>query len=923
MKIFNLKSFSKKLMISLILVVFLSTAMVFNTSYAGIGSLIGGTLIQPVGYLLIALGDGLMSILQKSIFGIDGQVTIDISGKQSFWEKAWGFIKFLGVVAIGALILSNFTVIVTTLAVYYAILGKSLSDIGASILSVGEEALETGVHIVCGFSGNYLPDVTMFPMFSVGPEEIFEGKIVAFDINFFSPKEVKVDFVDENGDKADTGIDMKDYDTYTKNHPDYSPDRFYYYDDNGKQVETSRQNTAADLSGTISKWYYNIRNIAIVFMMLILVYIGIRMMLCSIASEKSKYKKMLSDWVVSICLVFVLQYIMVFAVNINEKIIKIISEASGKKVAYDIIFDEKMEKDRKENFVKSMAEVTGTEYNENYLNSNGESFLTSKDDATKHVDEIFGFQWITNLMGQARLSAQNENGTTEYIGYSLAYVILVFYTIYFSFTYLKRVLYMAFLTIISPLVAMTYSIDKIADGKAQAFNMWLKEYIFNLLIQPMHLILYIVLVSMAFDLAGKSIIYTLVAIGFMIPAEKFVRQMFGFEKARTPGILGGAAGAALTMKGIQKLGEMHKPELKEKEKNTNVESLDKSKDIDDSISGKGLDYLGQGINDETGNSNNIDSQDPRKKAEKEALEEKIADGQITEDELTQEQKILLGLDKNKQGGDADRSEPTNNTNHQIKINGARSNSNSIKRMPRKVIRGVKRAAKSKPVRFVAKGTTKAMKDGIRFSGALLGAGIGAAAGIASGDISKVGQYTALGASAGNSMGKNFTGNVSNKMQTAGKLMQGAGNIAGNVKDGIGRKRYGKAGYEERIKQQKLDDLMEDKETKKFFEKEFYDELKGLSGKERKDKLNGYLQNYRQYADQAGVVDKTIVAKAMRLDPSNPASKRNMAAAMLAKQSKGKDVKSMESSQKKLASIVGQEEAQRVADNAAKINGFYK
>ena len=55
--------------------------------------------------------------------------------------------------------------------------------------------------------------------------------------------------------------------------------------------------------------------------MLILLYVGIRMLLTSIASEKSKYKKMLGDWVVAICLVFVLHYIMVFAVNLNDNII--------------------------------------------------------------------------------------------------------------------------------------------------------------------------------------------------------------------------------------------------------------------------------------------------------------------------------------------------------------------------------------------------------------------------------------------------------------------------------------------------------------------------------------------------------------------------------------------------------------------------
>ena len=912
MKIFNWKSLSKKLMISLILVVFLSTTIVFNTSYAGITSLIGGTLIQPVGYLLISLGDGLMSILQKSIFGIDGQVTIDISGK-SFWEKAWGFIKMLGKIALGFYITVNYPVVMAALVIYNIAIGKSLSDISAIIMSTTEDALEKGIAIVCGYSGNYLPNVTMFPVFSVGPEEIFEGKILAFDINFFSPKEVKVDFVDENGNVVGEGISMKDYDSYTQVHPDYSADRFYYYDDNGNEVETSRQNTAADLSGSISKWYYNIRNIAIVFMMLILLYIGIRMMLCSIASEKSKYKKMLVDWVVSMCLVFVLQYIMVFAVNINEKIIKIISEASGKKVAYDIIFDEKMDKEKKENFVTAMAEVTGTEYNQNYLNSNGESFLTSSDDATQHVNEIFGFQWITNLMGQARMSAQNENGTTEYVGYSLAYLVLVFYTVFFSFTYLKRVLYMAFLTIIAPFVAMTYSIDKIADGKAQAFNIWLKEYIFNLLIQPMHLILYTVLISMAYDLAGKSIIYTLVAIGFMIPAEKFVRKMFGFEKAQTPGLLGGAAGAALTMNGMKQLQQMTKSHSKNNDKtNNNIENLDKSKDMDNSISGKGLDYLGAGINEEAGNlipGNSTQGKTNGNSAGNNVSSRKVSNENNTDKGNAGSSRLNHTITLNNGNG------TTNNSGPRINISGTQSKLNSMKKVPRKVIKGARRVSKSKPMRFVASSASKGMKNGIRFAGAAVGAGIGAAAGIASGDITKMGQYTAIGAATGNALGKNLNDRVGNGIQSAG-------NTVNKGKEAIERKYYGN-NYSEHIKQQKIDDLVADKETRKFFEREFSDDLKNLDGKEKREKINGYLENYRKYANEAGVTDKTIVVKAMKLNKDNPTSSQSMTAAMLAKKSKGKDAKSIETDQKKLARIVGTQKAQEIADQAAEINGFYK
>ena len=48
MKIFNTKSLSGKLIIALILVVFLSTTIAVNVSYAGIGSLVGGVLIDAI-----------------------------------------------------------------------------------------------------------------------------------------------------------------------------------------------------------------------------------------------------------------------------------------------------------------------------------------------------------------------------------------------------------------------------------------------------------------------------------------------------------------------------------------------------------------------------------------------------------------------------------------------------------------------------------------------------------------------------------------------------------------------------------------------------------------------------------------------------------------------------------------------------------
>jgi hypothetical protein len=116
---------------------------------------------------------------------------------------------------------------------------------------------------------------------------------------------------------------------------------------------------------------------------------------------------------------------------------------------------------------------------------------------------------------------------------------------------------MAFLTMIAPLVALTYPIDKIGDGKAQAFDMWLKEYAYNLLLQPFHLLLYTMLIGSVMDLAVNNMIYALVALGFLIPGEKLFRRFFGFEKAATTGsIVGGVVGGSLAMNAINKLGKI-------------------------------------------------------------------------------------------------------------------------------------------------------------------------------------------------------------------------------------------------------------------------------------------------------------------------------------------------------------------------------
>ena len=177
--------------------------------------------------------------------------------------------------------------------------------------------------------------------------------------------------------------------------------------------------------------------------------------------------------------------------------------------------------------------------------------LTETDGTTTFKDAGTEVCFSSNFTGVARMKADYQGGTLK-IGYSILYIALTVYTVYFAFVYLKRLLMLAFFTMIAPLVALTYPLDKIRDGKAQAFNYWFKEYMFYALLQPMHMLLYTVFVSSALSVAANNLLYAIVALAFIVPAEKIVKQMFGI-KGNTESTLGGFAGGALASQAFNML----------------------------------------------------------------------------------------------------------------------------------------------------------------------------------------------------------------------------------------------------------------------------------------------------------------------------------------------------------------------------------
>lgn len=440
------KNILQKIIIAILTILLLSNIIMPTYSHADVG----GVLLSPIVDLLCTVGDAVINLLQKCMTGNFASTgapdfsfnAFMVEDDEFFENKDGRYTEYIG----------------------------TASDTGYSETINVDERDSKGKLI--GFDKGWLGTSNKYhiPIATYSPEQIFAGNVSGLDINFINP------------DKSKFGTTT---------------------DKEGNEIADS---SAGKLRSTIATWYVALRNLTVVGLLSVLVYVGIRIILSSSASDKAKYKQMLTDWLVALCLVFFLHYIMSFVLTMTESITTAI-EGDGKT---NISIT-----------VESTDNESGT--------------------------------FKTNLLGLARFKTQYAD-IGKKIAYLIMYLALVVYTVIFTWFYLKRLLMMAFLTLIAPVVALTYPIDKMNDGKAQAFDSWLKEYVFNALIQPFHLIIYMVFVGSAMDLASTNIIYMIAALAFILPAEKILRKFFGFDKAGA-GTLGALAGGLTAGSLLGRLGK--------------------------------------------------------------------------------------------------------------------------------------------------------------------------------------------------------------------------------------------------------------------------------------------------------------------------------------------------------------------------------
>ena len=84
------------------------------------------------------------------------------------------------------------------------------------------------------------------------------------------------------------------------------------FDTNFFLIKSGKSTANTAVKEAVSIYYYIMKVIAVVLELIMLIYLGIRMALSTIASETAKYKEMLKDWLVSIVLIFAMPYIIGF-----------------------------------------------------------------------------------------------------------------------------------------------------------------------------------------------------------------------------------------------------------------------------------------------------------------------------------------------------------------------------------------------------------------------------------------------------------------------------------------------------------------------------------------------------------------------------------------------------------------------------------
>ena len=265
------------------------------------------------------------------------------------------------------------------------------------------------------------------------------------------------------------------------------------------------------IKDTLNSIFKSFQSIAIVLYMIIVAYMGLRIMLNSTARQGAKYKELILYLIQGVMILFLFPYVIKYTIDINDAFVHYID----------------INKVSTKNVSASFKSVTNS----------GLDNITSASKQTES-DLINGSDYMSLMYQEAK-----EKGR---LVYAICFAVMVKQLIAFLVIYFKRLLTIIFLIAIFPLVSISYAIDKIGDGKSQAFNNWYKEFALNVFLQSFHAIIYVIGMAMIVEIGNagnfsRNWLVIILLLEFIANGDEFLRNLFGVK-----------GGGADTVKGIAK-----------------------------------------------------------------------------------------------------------------------------------------------------------------------------------------------------------------------------------------------------------------------------------------------------------------------------------------------------------------------------------
>lgn len=243
------------------------------------------------------------------------------------------------------------------------------------------------------------------------------------------------------------------------------------------------------LRKNLRMWYYIIRNLSIAVLLFGLVYVGIRMALTTIAEKKADYKKMLVTWAFAMCVVLFIHIYMYAVLAFNDITVGMCREF-GENAAHEEI-----------------------------------SKVVDTDDFNEEL----------SLYDAVRVKAYAFNWK-EGVPATVIYIFLVYLLVRISLIYFKRYITLYILALSGSFMGVKYAFDRIAGKKTTSLNKWFKDFTFNVLLQTVHALVYVIYMAMALSVSQTSLVGAVVALvllNFMLKADGILIKIFGLDKAES------------------------------------------------------------------------------------------------------------------------------------------------------------------------------------------------------------------------------------------------------------------------------------------------------------------------------------------------------------------------------------------------------